>query len=181
MVYTLALILISSFCSIVYCCRCTTCQVLTLPFSCGNIFLNMIVDINAYDIYLVCNHDVMMTSLIVDSLKRRRANNIFLLAPLLAPTSDEVSVIFCFVFSWFPMFFHILLKNVSDWHNLSMFIHVYPCFLRYQFQQQASLGVSVIPGRWSEIEDFVQILSAGKLLYVYISVFRFLSVDVVPI
>src|SRR3989442_10555520 len=125
MVYTLALtlILMSSFCSIVYCCRCTTCQVLTLPFSRGNIFLNMIVDINAYDIFLVCNRDVMMTSLIVDSLKRRRANNIFLLAPLLAPTSDEVSVIFFFFFSWFPLFFHILLKNVSDWHNLSMFIH----------------------------------------------------------
>ena len=45
------------------------------------------VDISGYDIYLVCNHDIMMVSLILYELKKRRASNIFLLTPI----SNEVS------------------------------------------------------------------------------------------
>ena len=37
------------------------------------------IDVSEYSIYLVCNHDIEMTSLIVRSLKRKCANNIFLL------------------------------------------------------------------------------------------------------
>ncbi|RIA98875.1 hypothetical protein C1645_748662, partial [Glomus cerebriforme] len=75
------------------------------------------IDISDYDIFIVCNHDVMMTSLIVFSLKKRCANNIFLLVP--TPPNE--------------------------------------------FQ---NIEASIIPGRWSQTEDFESVLSADSVIVI---------------
>ncbi|GES77178.1 hypothetical protein GLOIN_2v1800921 [Rhizophagus clarus] len=77
------------------------------------------VDISDYNIYVVANNDVIMTSLIVYSLKKRRANNVCLLVPA---TSNEV-----------------------------------------KFQ---NLGVHVIGGKWSDVEDFIHILSTDTIVVI---------------
>jgi hypothetical protein len=74
------------------------------PFS----FSNMI-DISDYNIYVVANNDVIMTSLIVYSLKKRHANNVCLLVPT---TPNEVNNISFFFFFFFFLFFFLLIFNL---------------------------------------------------------------------
>ncbi|RIA83409.1 hypothetical protein C1645_786445 [Glomus cerebriforme] len=75
------------------------------------------IDISDYDIFIVCNHDVIMTSLIVFSLRKRRANNVFLLVP--TPPNE--------------------------------------------FQ---NIEASIIPGKWTQTEDFKSVLSADSVIVI---------------
>ncbi|RGB24771.1 hypothetical protein C1646_676108 [Rhizophagus diaphanus] len=73
--------------------------------------------VDDYTIYVVANNDVIMTSLIVYSLKKKRANNVCLLVPAIP----------------------------NEFQNL---------------------GVRVIRGKWSDVEDFLHILTADTIVVI---------------
>ncbi|CAB4436259.1 unnamed protein product [Rhizophagus irregularis] len=75
------------------------------------------IDISDYNIYVVTNNDVIMTSLIVYSLKKKRANNVCLLVPTIP----------------------------NEFQNL---------------------GVPVIRGKWSDVEDFLHILTSDTIVVI---------------
>ncbi|CAI2191135.1 17880_t:CDS:2 [Funneliformis geosporum] len=79
----------------------------------------MTIDLSSHLIYIICNHDVVMTSFIVYSLKRKRASNICLLVPL---SNKEF--------------------------------------------QKTNLGVQMISGKWTTIEDFTGTLSTNVVIVI---------------